>query len=81
MIEKWSLSITGPKDILTVSRTVSPKYDAFGNALSELNFVKDLRPFMDNIPYNILSKASEIISYIPSDIFLFQTAYVKWGSC
>ena len=72
MIEKMQfINITGPKnDIDRVVNVYLNKYEIhLENALSELDNVKDLRPFLDVNPYkDVLSKASEMQKKIKTSI-------------
>ncbi|WP_167957642.1 V-type ATP synthase subunit I [Anaerosporobacter faecicola] len=71
MIEKMKfLSITGPKnDIDRVANTYLSKYEMhLENALSELNTVRDLKPFVEMNPYrDLLSKSDELVQKIDND--------------
>lgn len=71
MIEKMKfLSITGPKsDIDRVANTYLSRYEMhLENALSELNTVRDLKPFVEMNPYrDLMSKSEELVSKIDKD--------------
>lgn len=71
MIEKMKfLSITGPKsDIDRVANTYLSKYEMhLENALSELNTVRDLKPFVEMNPYrDLMSKSEELVKKLDKD--------------
>lgn len=74
MIEKMQfINITGPKnDIDRVVNIYLNKYEIhLENALSELNSVRDLRPFIETNPYkDILTKAEAMVKKVknPDDV-------------
>ena len=72
MIEKMKfLSITGPQaDIDRIVNDYISKYEIhLENALSELQDIKNLTPFIQINPYKEqLNKANEFCSYLPDDI-------------
>lgn len=77
MIEKMQfINITGPKsDIDRMVNVYLNKYEIhLENALSELNNVKDLRPFVEINPYkDVLNKASEMVKRINKDTTPYNT--------